>query len=181
MQVTIGVTPDGIWGPKTILACREYLHSQMPNPSPWPHQDQDSLRAFYGAPGDEEQLVNLAVTGFGVKYDGRLVNTIRCHRRVASSLLRIIREIAASPFSYVLANYAGCYNFRNMRGGSTPSLHADGAAIDLDPDTNGNQQNWPVSSTMPLEVMVIFAKEGWTPAGAYWGRDAMHFQATQSN
>jgi hypothetical protein len=27
--------------------------------------------------------------------------------------------------------------------------------------------------------MEEFAKEGWLAAGAFWGRDAMHFQATQ--
>jgi hypothetical protein len=32
---------------------------------------------------------------------------------------------------------------------------------------------------MPLEVMEMFAQEGWLSAGAFWGRDAMHSQATK--
>jgi hypothetical protein len=32
---------------------------------------------------------------------------------------------------------------------------------------------------MPLDVMEIFAREGWLAAGAFWGRDSMHMQATQ--
>jgi hypothetical protein len=32
---------------------------------------------------------------------------------------------------------------------------------------------------MPLEIMECFAREGWLSAGAFWGYDAMHFQATQ--
>jgi hypothetical protein len=32
---------------------------------------------------------------------------------------------------------------------------------------------------MPIQVMEEFAKEGWLAAGAFWGRDAMHFQATR--
>jgi hypothetical protein len=32
---------------------------------------------------------------------------------------------------------------------------------------------------MPLEIMEAFAREGWLAAGAFWGRDAMHFQATR--
>ena len=28
-----------------------------------------------------------------------------------------------------------------------------------------------------MDVMAIFAREGWLPAGALRGRDAMHFQA----
>jgi hypothetical protein len=66
-----------------------------------------------------------------------------------------------------------------MRGGSLPSLHARGAAIDLDADNNGNHVAWPVRATMPLEVMEAFAREGWLSAGAAWLRDGMHFQATQ--
>ena len=79
----------------------------------------------------------------------------------------------------ILVQYAGVYNNRPMRGGSLPSLHARGAAIDLAPDTNRMSQSWPTSADMPLEVMEAFAREGWTPAGAFWGRDAMHFQSTK--
>jgi hypothetical protein len=32
---------------------------------------------------------------------------------------------------------------------------------------------------MPLAVMEEFSREGWLAAGAFWNRDAMHFQATQ--
>jgi hypothetical protein len=32
---------------------------------------------------------------------------------------------------------------------------------------------------MPLEVMEAFAREGWLSAGAFWGRDSMHAQASQ--
>jgi hypothetical protein len=65
-----------------------------------------------------------------------------------------------------------------MRNGTLPSLHARGAAIDLDPDDNGLHIPWPVRATMPIEVMEAFAREGWKPAGAFWSRDAMHFEAT---
>jgi hypothetical protein len=30
---------------------------------------------------------------------------------------------------------------------------------------------------MPFEVMEIFAKHGFLSAGAFWGYDAMHFEA----
>jgi hypothetical protein len=66
-----------------------------------------------------------------------------------------------------------------MRGGTRPSTHARGIAIDLAPVWNGNATPWPAKATMPLAVMEQFAREGWLPAGAFWGRDAMHFQATR--
>jgi hypothetical protein len=178
LQQKIGVTPDGFWGPKSIAAAQKYLRKLMPSPNPWPSTDQKSLTEFYGSAGDESQLVNMDVTGLGVKYDGKTVRTIRCHGKVADSLRRVLEKLSKTH-PEILAKYAGCYNNRPMRGGSLPSLHARGAAIDLDPDTNGNHAPWPTKATMPFEVMEEFAKEGWLSAGAFWSRDGMHFQATK--
>ena len=179
IQSKIGTTPDGVWGPKSKAACINYLRDLMPKVSPWPEQDTLSMTRFFGRAGDELNLTSMDVDGLGVKYDGKLVKTIRCNVKVAESLSRILEAIANSHSAYVLGKYGGCFNFRKMRGGSSLSVHSWGAAIDLDPDSNGNNQAWPTSSTMPLEVMEIFAREGWIPAGAFWGRDAMHFQATK--
>lgn len=179
MQIRIGVTPDGAWGPKSRAACQGYLSALMPSPNPWPPQDEASLSKYYGDAGDEDYLVRLPVGGLGVAYDGQAVSGIRCHKRVAHSLGKVLAAIAASPHRGVLAHYAGCYNLRLMRGGTRPSTHARGIAIDLAPVWNANATPWPDKATMPLEVMEQFAREGWLPAGAFWGRDAMHFQATR--
>ena len=180
LQKHIGVEPDGFWGPKSIAACQKHLRALMPSPNPWPKSDQKSLTAFYGNAGDESKLVNLDVSGLGVKYGGKAVRTVRCHQKVASSLHRVFTELSKFPEGQkALAEYAGVYNNRLMRGGSLPSLHARGAAIDNSPDTNRNKQSWPVSATMPISVMEFFAREGWLSAGAFWSRDAMHNQATQ--
>lgn len=177
IQEKIGTEPDGFWGPKSIAACQRYLLALMPKPNPWPKPDQKSLTAFYGAPGDESQLTNLSVKGLGIRFDGKPVPSIRCHHKVADSLWRILKSLAESH-PELLKEYAGVFNNRTMRGGSLPSLHARGAAIDLAPSTNGNHTVWPIRATMPLEVMETFAKEGWKSAGAFWGRDAMHAEAT---
>ena len=179
MQDRIGTTPDGFWGPKSIAACQRHLRDLMPKDANWPSQSQPALQGFYGSPGDESKLVNLPVADLGVEYDGKPVKTIRCHERVADSLNRVLQAITSSPQRDILNEFAGVYNNRPMRGGSLPSLHARGAAIDIAPDTNRLSQSWPVSATMPLEVMEHFAREGWLAAGAFWGRDAMHFQATR--
>ncbi len=179
LQERIGAEPDGFWGPASIAACQRHLRSLMPAKNPWPKSDQASLTKFYGAAGDESKLVPIDVADLGLKYDGKPVRIIRCHGKVGASLRRVLEEIASGPARSVLAQYAGCYNNRPMRGGSLPSLHARGAAVDLDPDTNGNHIAWPVAATMPIEVMEAFSREGWLSAGAFWGRDAMHFQATQ--
>jgi hypothetical protein len=177
IQEKIGTTPDGFWGPKSVAACQDYLRSLMPRPNPWPKPDQSSLTDFYGRAGDETKLVNLPAPVV-MEYEGAKIRTIRCHRRVAESLDRaLIDAYRAAP--HVVRIYDGCYNNRAMRGGSTPSLHARGAAIDLHAERNGNHVPWPTVATMPFGVMEAFAREGWMPAGPFWGRDAMHFQATQ--
>lgn len=177
IQRKIGVKADGFWGPKSIAAAQAHLRALMPSPNPWPKSDQDSLNYFYGAAGDESKLVSLPAPVL-MAYEGAAIRTIRCHRKVADSLARALTT-AASVAPEIVAVYDGCYNNRPMRGGSTPSLHARGAAIDLCADSNGNHQSWPVSAMMPVAVMEAFAREGWLSAGAFWGRDAMHFQATQ--
>lgn len=178
-QTRIGTTPDGFWGPASIAACQKHLRALMPAVIPWPKTDQASLTAFYGPAGDESRLVNLKVEGLGICYDGKPVKTVRCHDKVSGSLYRILSAISKGPHRAILAQYAGVFNDRPMRGGSLPSLHARGAAIDLAPDSNRNLTYWPVKATMPLEVMEEFSKEGWISAGAFWSRDAMHFQATK--
>jgi hypothetical protein len=179
IQEKIGTIPDEFWGHKSIAACQKYLRSLCPN-NDSPDTDQASLTRAYGAAGDESQLVNISVVGLGVKYDGQTVRTIRCNKNVAESLLLIIKELASfDEGKMALRQYAGCYNNRLMRGGSLPSLHARGAAIDLMPSSNLNRQSWPVSATMPFSVIEVFSKHGWLSAGAFWGRDAMHFQKTK--
>lgn len=180
MQERIGAEPDGFWGPKSIAAVQRHLRKLMPKPNPWPKTDQSSLTAAFGTPGDESRHSRINVDGLGVEYAGRKVKEILCNAAVAESLYRVIWNLSTTPVGRdVLALYDGCYNNRPMRGGTTPSLHARAAAIDFNADENGNRVSWPARATMPLSVMEEFAKEGWIAAGAFWGRDAMHFQATQ--
>lgn len=177
IQRKVGTVPDGFFGPKSIAAVQSYLRSLMPAVNPWPTSDQESLTKFYGLPGDESRLVSIPAP-VRMMYEGVAIKSIRCHEHVALSLTRALcAAYAVAP--HIVEIYDGCYNNRPMRGGSTPSLHARGAAIDLCADLNGNHAAWPAGATMPLEVMECFAREGWLSAGAFWGRDAMHFQATR--
>lgn len=184
MQERIGTTPDGFWGPKSIAACQAHLQRLMVKaPQQWPKSDQASLRAFYGAPGDESNLVSFTFP-YPIYYGGKLVKTGRCHKRVKDSLVRVLTAIGDRwkddrGIMEEAEDYGGIYNYRTKRGGSSWSLHAWGAAIDLDADDNGMKDAWPLRADMPLEIMEEFAREGWLSAGAFWGYDAMHFQATR--
>lgn len=184
LQQHIGASADGFWGPVSIAACQRHLRAIMRRAVPrWPDSDPASLRDFYGAPGDESRLVTI-VFPFPTFYDGQLVRSTRCHEKCASSLLRVLTSIGQGfgqrrDVIDAAADYSGCYNNRPKRGGSSPSLHAYGAAIDLDADENTFRDHWPLQADMPIEVMEAFASEGWLSAGAFWGYDAMHFQATR--
>jgi hypothetical protein len=182
LQERVGTEPDGFWGPKSAAACQRYLRRLMPDPHPWPASSRAALVAFYGDPGRDEiarRLVPIDVTGLGVQFGGQGVSWIMVHERCERSLRAVLVELAGGPHAGLLERYAGVYNHRPMRGGSNWSLHAYGAAIDLDPGRNGLNTHWPTRATMPLDVMEVFARAGWLPAGAFWARDAMHFQATR--
>ena len=182
MQRALGVTPDGFWGPKSQARCREHLKSLMPTPNPWPFSTREGLRDFYGEPGDESNLVTLEFP-YPMFYDGKRVAKSRCHKKVADSLLRVLTAIGRNAGTREIMeeaeDYGGIFNFRNKRGGTSLSVHSWGAAIDLDADDNTFRDAWPVQADMPLEIMEEFAKEGWQSAGAFWGYDAMHFEATR--
>jgi hypothetical protein len=94
IQEKIGAYPDGVWGPMSRAACQKHLDRLRPVPVQWPMQDDQSLIAFYGQPGDENNLVNLSVADLGVHYESQAVKSIRCHTRVASSLHRVLTSIS---------------------------------------------------------------------------------------
>lgn len=178
-----GSDVDGFWGPRSINRCQYYLRSLMPSPHPWPSSDRASIEAFFGKPGDESQLVSFDFP-FPTYYGGKVVTRSRCHRKVRDSLLRALTMIGQQhghdrAVMEEAEDYGGIYNFRPKRGASSLSLHSWGIAIDLDADDNSFRASWPLQADMPLEIMEAFAREGWLSAGAFWGYDAMHFQATR--
>lgn len=192
VQKRIGTTVDGWWGPKSTAKCQEYLRAMMPHPHPFPKQSRvEDFYGPHGVSGGFEPPRKEIKLPFPIYYtDDNGVSVIwklRPHEKCADSLLRVFERLdAAFPTDADkriagILNYDGLYNPRPMRGGSAWSMHSWAIAIDLDAAVNGNTQHWPTSAMMPLEVMECFAREGWTSAGAFWSRDAMHFQALAPN
>jgi hypothetical protein len=186
MQSRVGTKPDGVWGPKSIEACRAHLKSLMPNPHPFPGTSQAELTSFYGEAGNVKlATIDVPYTMWLYTRNSTQVKKIGVHEKLANSLYSILVDVSkAFPKKSDLEDtgmdlYFGCYNNRPMRNGSLPSLHARAAAVDFDAVRNGLNAKWPDQAHMPIEVMEIFAKHGWLPAGAFWNRDAMHFQATK--
>ena len=168
----------------------------MPN---WPVETPATLNAFYGR---HELKADGTPTSAWLKANLVVINTpypmtpsweptavvtrIQCHRLVAESLKRVLSGILShygsiqSVRSARMHLYGGAYNYRRISGSANLSLHAFGAAIDLDPDHNPLGKPFTLDSgMMPEEVVALFDAEGWKWGGRFKSRkDCMHFQAT---
>ena len=181
---------DGDWGPISSGACREYLSSLMPSPHPFPSQKEVRTdKSPYGPRGVKDAysppMVKIQLP-FPVYYGNKPRTELAFHPFCAQAFANAFQRLHAlyptpeQRRAVGIDIFDGIYNPRNTRGGSTPSMHSYACALDLDAEHNGNQTHWPTFSRMPLEVMECFALEGILPAGAFWNRDAMHFQATNA-
>lgn len=163
----------------------------------WPTQAE--CDAFYGNPRsradnsksspawESSNLVRVKPP-FVIRFEGKPVSAgVLIHKKCADSLARIFANIweAANRDQSVIdawgvSNFAGAYNYRVMRGGSSLSMHSYGCAIDLDPERNDFHDTTPNFANIP-QVVDAFEKEGWTWGGRWSGRscDGMHFQAAR--
>jgi hypothetical protein len=193
VQRWLGVRPDEWAGDETAAAWEARTGDHVS--AAWPSPDERSLRAFYGEPGAERNLVSISLPYPMVlawdgdpstpAFDAVTVRSTRCHHKVAESLRECLAAILAHYGSIRAVQEArmnmlgGVFNPRRQRGGSAWSLHAWGAAIDIDPEQNGFRTPWPAVATMPEAVIEIFEARGWKSGARAWGRDSMHFQGTR--
>ena len=97
---------------------------------------------------------------------------IYCHQLMAPRLELALRALMAKKLTKELHTWDGCYMVRNMRGLKSWSLHAWGAAVDVNAAENRLGQK-PVLSAAFVSCF--------TTAGLDWGGpwsrpDGMHFQ-----
>ena len=165
--------------------------------NPWPKQSPAEMNAFYGNPDADHNGVpdraweDANLTSITPPYPMVLawaldqpVKTIRCHKRVALSLAKVLAGIGQHYVTLGalkaarIDRYGGAYNFRLKRGGASLSIHSWGAAIDLDPGGNAFHRHYDsAAGMMPRPVIDLFAAEGWTWGGGWSDPDCMHFQA----
>ena len=115
-----------------------------------------------------------------------IVKTMRCHKLVANQLTAIFTDILST---YGIAKiqelgidlFGGCFNFRQMRGGSDWSRHSWGIAVDLDPERNQLKETSKTARFARPEykqMIDIFYKHGFVSLGREKGYDFMHFEVS---
>jgi hypothetical protein len=104
---------------------------------------------------------------------------------VAERLAKVSEQLDALPSAgkrYVYPS-AGTYNCRSVADTGQPSMHAWGAAIDINP-AHADYWLWPRSgvinigqvSRIPAEIVEIFERHGFIWGGKWFHYDTMHFE-----
>lgn len=112
------------------------------------------------------------------------VSIVSCHKKLASAFTGIwvdaAKHYGETEFRRLrLDLYGGCFNYRPMRGGSSLSTHAYGAAWDVDPERN--QLKWDhnlasLSRSDYAPFWSIVEAYGAVSLGRAKNYDWMHFQ-----
>ena len=148
----------------------------------------EEMIKIYGVPNQSGTYLSSANIPFPlvIAWDqSQIVSRIRCHKLEVPNVILIFQDILNE---YGLDNikklginlFGGCFNYRQMRGGSSWSRHAWGTAIDLDPARNQlNETKKTARFARPeyKRMIDIFESHGWLSLGRLRNYDWMHFEA----
>lgn len=112
------------------------------------------------------------------------VTKMRCHKLVATRFELVFKELLEvygleKIHELGIDLFGGCFNFRQMRGGTDYSRHSWGIAIDLHPAANGLKVPFAkalFSKPEYNELHRIFEKYGFGNLGKMKNYDSMHFE-----
>lgn len=145
----------------------------------------EQIIAKYGKPGPSNLVVINLPYPMRISWDkAHTVSKIQCHKLVAPNFQAVFGEllgIYGLPKLQELGIdlYGGCYNFRQMRGGTEWSRHSWGIAIDLDPERN--QLTWKKNKAQFAKpeykpMIDAFYKHGFVGLGVEKDYDWMHWE-----
>lgn len=112
------------------------------------------------------------------------IKRFQCHKLVAHAFLNVFNELLAH-YGYDrivelgIDLYGGCFNYREMRGGTELSTHSWGIALDLDPDRNLLHESAKTArfARPEYKMMIdIFYRNGFINLGVERDFDWMHWQ-----
>ena len=186
IQKKVGVTADGIIGPKTLAAIAEALDINTATKSAllWPTQAEvRSGKSIFGKAGDESNLVSIA-PAYPLYFDGKKCKTIRVHRLIAPVVKNALEDILEyygldQIKALGLDQYSGSYSYRKTTTGASMSMHAWGIALDFAAATNAYSMKKPKASlSIPAcqKFWEIWESYGAVSLGRAKDFDWMHLQ-----
>ena len=137
-----------------------------------PPQSRAEVTQMFGDISDpdfETKHIVMFEFPFPMRFGTQPANRGRCHRLAVDNFVAALTE---SEQWLKGQEYGGCYCKRNVSGGSKPSLHSWGLAIDLMPNS------YPLggAARIPQGVIDAFHKYGLFYGGDFHRPDPMHFQ-----
>lgn len=182
IQEHLGVTPDGIMGPRTLRALCAALG--LADTPAWPAQSRVRQgSSIFGPPGREDSLVNL-LPAYPLYYEGKPVRSIRVHHLIAAHVKAALEEVLEhyglpEIRRLGLDQYGGSYNYRPTQNGNSLSMHAWGIALDFAPRSNGYALRAPRATLSHPDCTAwwqIWERHGAVSLGRQRNYDWMHLQ-----
>ena len=136
----------------------------------------DEIIETFGDSNDprfEADNIVLFTLPYTLLFEGQEVKHARCHELLVDNFLKAFQDIKDAGFESQVKNFSGIFNKRTQKGGTRPSTHSWGIAIDLE------AEKFPLGSSerFPDEIVTIFKDAGFFYGGDFQGRkDPMHFQ-----
>lgn len=127
----------------------------------------------YGDPTTEKFMTVWDVPSY--LEHGHIPKKLYCNRDLINPLSIALRNVIDRGLVDQIKTWDGCFNIRNKRGASSPSLHSWGIAIDINAAWNG----FGKTPTMSPELVKCFTDAGFDWGGTWSKPDGMHFQLSQ--
>jgi hypothetical protein len=139
--------------------------------------------AMYGDCAKNEVAPKLNTIAWLPEHHGGQV-AVTTANGVDTALTAVSRELDALPseLTKFLAPTAGTYNCRAVAGSHVRSMHAYGAAIDINTTYSdywrwSKDRNAPVwKNRVPIEIVRVFERHGFIWGGYWYHFDTMHFE-----
>lgn len=146
--------------------------------------NEKEIIAKYGQPGEKLASCNLPFAmklAWAPKVE---IKQFKCHVLVKKNLENIFQDtlayyglVAVSHLG--LDKFGGCFNIRQMRGGTKQSVHSWGLAVDIDPERNQLKWGRDIAQLANPEYETfwqIVETYGGISLGRTKNYDWMHFQ-----
>ncbi len=137
------------------------------------------FNAMYGDCDRREVTPKMRSIAWLPKHHGGSVS-ITTANGVDKALEAVSAELDTLPDKYLkyLIPNSGTYNCRKIAGSTSRSVHAWGAAIDINSNASDywrwSKDGW--HNRIPVEIARVFERHGFIWGGRWWHYDTMHFE-----